>query len=135
MIPLPYGKIALIAAIFAAGAAGGWAVQGWRMGDAAGELKAEVSRLQARVAILEPANEQCAKSVAAANKAAKGLIAAGLAREQKAQEAVKAARSEAAGLATSIAILRAMPKPAVAPDALCEAGRKLLSDEVASRAK
>ena len=68
-------------------------------------------------------------------KATDKLIAAGKAREQRAAEAVKAARSEAAGLAASIATLRALPKPPGPPAELCDQARRLLDDEVGSRAR
>lgn len=128
-------RIWLAGGIFLAGAAGGWVVQGWRMGAELGPLKAEVSRLQSRSTILESANVQCSKSVEAANEATGRLLAQAKAREQRAQEAVKAARTEAAGLATSIAALRALPKPTGAPDELCTQARGILADEVGSRAR
>ena len=134
MIPLPWGRIALIAAIALAGAAAGWTVQDWRLGAKLGPLQAEVSRLQARATILESANAQCAQSVKTQNEAVNGLLEAGEKREQRAKEAARRATIESAGLATDIAGLRAAPRP---PDPACAvqaaAAAKLIADEIRGR--
>ena len=131
---LPWGRIALVAAILAAGAAGGWTLNGWRLGSQIGPLKAEISRLQARTAILENANAQCASSVKTQNEAVKGILEGGKQREARAKKDAADARRQVAGLATDIATLRAQKAPA---DAACvaqsEAAAKVIADEIRGR--
>ena len=131
---LPWGRIALVAGILAAGFGGGWQLNGLRLGAKMAALTAEISRLQTRSTILEPANAQCEKSVKAANEATDRLLAEGQRRSKMAAEALRTAQAESAALGTSIATLRSQAAPT---DLSCpiqaEASRKLIADEVRGR--
>ncbi len=103
----------VVLAIVAAGFAGGWAVNGWRLG--------------AQIAVLEVnlgANARCSAAVDEANAAMAELENASRKRQEAAAEALKKAEAEAARHRKRAAdALRGKP---VAPGKECEA----IADEI-----
>jgi hypothetical protein len=102
-------RVAIVAAIFAAGAGAGWGLNGWRLNSKVADLEVELANSQARVAVLEPANEKCAVDV----KDVRQAFADWQAAEAKRVELVKAAVAAAA--ATSKAHLDQAAKIMTAP--------------------
>lgn len=134
-MPLMYARIALVAAILAAGFAGGWMVNGWRLNAKIAPLTVEVGRLKAREVIYEQSNAQCKESVKAANAATDQLLARQKEGAERSKQALKAAQVATANAHTAIATLRATKPPA---DTGCQAqsdgAKSILLEEVRRRA-
>lgn len=112
MSPLLWIRLAIVAAIFAAGAVVGWGLNGWRLNSQVADLQVKLANATARVAILEPANDKCAADV----KDVRQAFADWQATEARRTEAVKVAVSKAGLVAAAnfetAKLIMAEPRPA-----------------------
>lgn len=104
------GAIALAAG--AAGAAAGWQLNGWRLNSTIADLKVQLANSQARVAILEPANDKCKADVADVRQAYADLKTAETARAAAAKAAIAKAELVASARIESAKLIMAAPRPA-----------------------
>ena len=96
------GAIALVAG------AAGWQLNGWRLNSQIADVKVKLANSEARVAILEPANDKCAADVKDVRQAFAELKAAEVARAAAAKAAVaKAELVAAANIETAKRIMEA----------------------------
>ncbi len=105
------GAIAVSAG--AAGATAGWQLNGWRLGAEVAEAEVKLANAQARVAVLEPANDKCAADVEDVRQAFVDLKAAEAARTARAAAAIATAEPAAKGHenAANGIMLKPRPKP------------------------
>lgn len=92
MTPLLWMRIAITAAVFAAGAAVGWGLNGWRLNSKVADLTVKLANSESRVAVLEPANAKCAVDVADVRQAFAELKAAEAKRAAAALAAITKAK-------------------------------------------
>ena len=120
--PASLGWAALVLAV--AGFAGGWMVNGWRLGI-------EVASLQGQNQTLTSANERCGVNVAEVKTAVAGIVKAAEKRDAAAREAMKAAAGEATGHLNAAAEI--INRPQVPPEKQCDTVRDEQRDYVNTR--
>lgn len=103
--------LAIAAASGAAGAAGGWSVNGWRLGAKVENLQGVIDTQKQSLETMEGANKRCTAGVADVKGAVKALVDEGNARTEAAAKAMQRAADAAKGhLADAKAALnRPMP--------------------------
>lgn len=67
-------RLGIIVAIAAAGAAGGWTLNGWRLGSQIAQLKGELQHERDQLAVLAGGLEACNAGVSAAAKAGDDVL-------------------------------------------------------------
>lgn len=119
MSALPWGRIALVLAIFAAGAAAGWGLNGWRLNSTVADVRIQLANSETRVGILEPANAKCAVDVADVRQAFAELRAAEEQRASAAKAALAKAKLIADANAETARLIMDAPRPAAGQE--CQA--------------
>lgn len=133
MNALPWGRIALVLVIFAAGATAGWGLNGWRLNSTVADVRIQLANSETRVGILEPANAKCAVDVADVRQAYADLKAAEIKRAAAARVALAKAELIAAANTATARLIMDAPRPAAGQE--CQAIVQEEHDYVQARQK
>lgn len=103
------GAIALAAG--AAGATAGWTANGWRLNAKIADVKVKLANAEARIAVLEPANDKCAADVKSVLQAWADWQAAEDKRTAAVKAAVAKAELRAAANVETARLIMTAPRP------------------------
>jgi len=111
-------RIGIVAALLLGGFAGGWAVQGWRLGAKLAELEGVRATQVQTIETLRGVNKSCAAGVDEVKKAVKGYVDAAAERDAAAARALAAVAGKAQAYIADSKV--ALGRPAPAPGQECD---------------